>query len=58
MSASVHVDNRMKDILILCKEAIQGLDDTTMTAKGEFSINFIDKVDMNSDKTLFCQFTV
>ena len=43
MSASVHVDNRIKDILILCKGAIQGLDDTTMTAKGEFSINFTDK---------------
>ena len=43
MSASVHVDNRIKDILILCKGASQGLDDTTMTAKGEFSINFTDK---------------
>ena len=43
MNASVHVDNRIKDILILCKGASQGLDDTTITAKGEFSINFTDK---------------
>ena len=29
MSSSVHVDNKVKDILILCEGPTQGLDDTT-----------------------------
>ena len=33
MSSSVHVDNKKKDILILGKGPIQGLDDTTLIAK-------------------------
>ena len=33
MSASVHTDNKGKDIFILGKRPIQGLDDTTSTAE-------------------------
>ena len=33
MSSSVHVDNKKKDISILGKGPIQGLDDTTLIAK-------------------------
>ena len=36
MSLSVHADNSKKAILILGK----GLDNTTLTAEQEFSINF------------------
>ena len=40
MSSSVHIDNRKKDILILDLGPTQRLDDTTLTAKTEFSIKF------------------
>ena len=40
MSSSVHVDNRKKDILILGKGPTQELDDTTLNAEAEYSINF------------------
>ena len=40
MSSSVHVDNKKKDILILGEGPTQGLDDTTLTAKKKYSINF------------------
>ena len=40
MSSSVHTDNKNKDILILGKGPTQGLDDTTLTAEAEYSINF------------------
>ena len=40
MSSSVHVDNQWKDILILGKGLTQGLDDTTLTADDQYSINF------------------
>ena len=40
MSSSVHVDNKGKDILILCEGQTQGLDDTTLTAKAKYLINF------------------
>ena len=40
MSSSVHVDNKKKNILILGKELIDGLDDTTLTAAKEYSTNF------------------
>ena len=36
MSSSVHVDNKNKDILILG----EGLDDTTLTVKAKYLINF------------------
>ena len=40
MTSSVHANNRDKDILILGKGQTQGLDNTTLTAKTEYSINF------------------
>ena len=39
MSSFVHIDKK-KDILILAKDSTQGLDDTTLTAKAQYSINF------------------
>ena len=33
MSSSVHIDNKKKDILILGKGPMQGLDDTTLAAE-------------------------
>ena len=49
VSSSVHVDNKKKDILILGKCPTQGLDDTTLTAKRLYSINFTE----NNKKFLF-----
>ena len=40
MSSSVHIDNKGKDILILGKRPTQRLDDTTLTAKAQYSVNF------------------
>ena len=40
MSSSVHVDNKIKDILILGEGQTQGLDDAILTAVAEYSINF------------------
>ena len=40
MSSSVHDDNKKKDILILDEGSTQGLDDTTLTAEKNYSINF------------------
>ena len=40
MSSSVHYDNKKKDILILGIGPTQGLDDTTLIAKAQYSINF------------------
>ena len=40
MSSSVHIDNKKKYILILGKGPMQGLDDTTLKAEAEYSINF------------------
>ena len=40
MRYSVHVDNKMKDILILEQRPTDGLDDTTLTAEKQYSINF------------------
>ena len=40
MSLSVHTNNKKKDILILGKGPTQRLDDTTLTAEAEYSINF------------------
>ena len=39
MSSSSHIDNKKKDILVLEKEQIQGLDHT-LTAEKMYSINF------------------
>ena len=40
MSCSVHVNNKQKDSLILGKGPTDELDDTTLTAEKEYSINF------------------
>ena len=40
MSSSVHIDNKNKDIFILGEGPTQGLDDTTLTAEAQYSINF------------------
>ena len=40
MSSSVHIDNKRKDILIICKGLTQGLDDSTLAAETQYSINF------------------
>ena len=39
MSSSMHIDNKKKDILILGKGPKQELDDTTLTAEAQYSIN-------------------
>ena len=39
-SSSVHIDNKKKDVLVLLKGPTQGLDETTITAEAEYSINF------------------
>ena len=40
MSSSVHVDSKKKGILIIVEGFTQGLEDTTLTAEKEYSINF------------------
>ena len=40
MSSSVHIDNKKKDISILGEGPSQGLDDTTLTEKVKYPINF------------------
>ena len=40
MSSSVHINKKKKDILILGFDPTQGFDDTTLTAKAQYSINF------------------
>ena len=40
MSSSMHIDNEKKDILILGKGPTQGLDDTTLIAEAQYSIDF------------------
>ena len=41
MNSSVHIDNKGKDILILCEGPTQELDDTTLIAEAKYLINFI-----------------
>ena len=40
MSSSVHIDNKGKDILILGEWPTQALDDTALTGKTIYPINF------------------
>ena len=40
MSSSVHVDNKIKNILFLGEGPAQRLDDTTLTAEAKYTINF------------------
>ena len=41
MSSYVHNDNKNKDILIIGEGPTQGLDDTTLTAEGDYPIKSI-----------------
>ena len=40
MRSSVHIDQKNKDILIICEGPAQGLDDTTLAAKTKYYFNF------------------
>ena len=40
MTSCVHIDNKQKDTLILGIGQTQGLDNTTLTAQAQYSINF------------------
>ena len=40
MSSSAHIDNKTKYILIIGSGLTEGLDDTTLTAEAQYSINF------------------
>ena len=40
MRSSVHIDNKYKDILILCEGPTQGLNNTTLVAEAKYPINF------------------
>ena len=40
MSSSVHIDSKTKGIIILGKCSTKQLDDTTLTAEAQYSINF------------------
>ena len=40
MSSAVHIDNAIKEILILGEEPTQGLDDTTLAAEAKYPIIF------------------
>ena len=39
----MHIKNKEKDILILGKGPVDGLDDTPLTAEKEYSINFTEQ---------------
>ena len=43
MSSSVDIDNKKKDILILGKSPTDGLDDITLAAEKEYSVNFTER---------------
>ena len=40
MSSSVHANNKIKNILVLGKDFVQGLDNATIYAEKMYSINF------------------
>ena len=40
MSSSVHANNKTKNILVLGKDFVQGIDNTTIYAEKFYSINF------------------
>ena len=40
MSSSIHANNRIKDILVLGKDFVQGLENTTIYAENLYSVNF------------------
>ena len=43
ISSLVDIDNKKKDILIYGKGSTDGLEDTTLTAEKEYSINFTEQ---------------
>ena len=43
LSSSVHIDNKKKDFLDLDSDPTDGLDDTRVTARKEYSINFTEQ---------------
>ena len=43
LNSSLHIDNKLKDILILGKGLTDGLDDTLLTAEKEYSMNFTEQ---------------
>ena len=43
MRSFVHINNKNKDILILCEGPTQGLGDTKLTAEAKYPINFTQK---------------
>ena len=49
MRSSVHANSKNKNILILGKGQTKGLDNTSLTAEAEYSINFL-----RSKKKKFC----
>ena len=42
MSSYVHIDNKNKDILVCGEGPTQELDDTSITAEGNYPINITD----------------
>ena len=50
MSSSLHVDNKVKDILILGKGSTQGLGEHSLTAEKTYSVTFTD----NGEKYCLC----
>ena len=52
-SCPTHTDNRKKDILILGKGPTNELNDTTITAEVEYSINFTETVRIAMEVILF-----
>ena len=40
MSSSVNIDKKGKEILIRGFDSTQGLDDTTLTAEAQYSVDF------------------
>ena len=53
MSSSIHSTNKTKNILVLGKDFVQGLDDTTIYAEKLYSINFT-KTNTKFCLSLFC----
>ena len=45
MSSSVHIDNKVKYMLILGTGLTQGLDDTTLTAELDIQLIFQDQIE-------------
>ena len=53
MNSSMHVDNKKKNFLILGKSSTQGPNDTTLTTKAEYSVNFTGQGKHGSSSYLF-----